>query len=333
MIPSGRKMKMLQRLIAGATALLMSSAVAYSSESVNVRYSWKLKGEYAAFYVAKEEGLFQEHGLDVSLGEGAGASAALGGLLQDKEDVVVLPAAFALTAISKGMPIKIVALYHPKTPLGILSFPDKPVRKPSDLEGKSFIVAPGDTVATYLPAFCKINNVDCEKISKVSVGIEARNSQFLSRNVDVIGTYLNVDAPLLEQQAKQSLITLNLADNGLTLPGLSIVTSDAKLSRESEKISEFLAALNRGIGVMKDNPGVATAELVKNWAAPPSNDVVEKQVIETAHAIPQVAGKPFGWIDPALLQKALDLLKGVGEIQEIKPLDSYYTNSLLARSK
>jgi NitT/TauT family transport system substrate-binding protein len=326
-------MKMLQRMIIAVTALLVASAAAHSSEPVNVRYSWKLKGEYAAFYVAKEQGFFEKQGLDVTLGEGAGASAALGGLLQDKEDVVVLPAAFALTAISKGMPIKIVALYHPKTPVGILSFPDKPVRKPSDLEVKSFIVAPVDSVATYLPDFCKINNIDCEKISKVSVGIEARNSQFLSRNVDVIGTYLNVDAPLLERQAKQSLITLDLADNGLILPGLSIVTSDAKLSREPEKLSKFLAALNQGIGVTKDSPGTATAEFVKNWAAPPSSDIVEKQVIETARAIPQVAGKPFGWIDPALLQQALDLLKGIGEIQDIKPLDSYYTNSLLARSK
>jgi NitT/TauT family transport system substrate-binding protein len=326
-------MKMFERMVVGVTALLMASVAAYASETVNVRYSWKLKGEYAGFYVAKEQGLFQKLGLDVALGEGAGASAALGGLLQDKEDVVVLPAAFALTAISKGMPIRIVALYHPKTPLGILSFSDKPVRKPSDLEGKSFIVSPGDTVANYLPAFCKINNVDCDKISKVSVGIEARNSQFLSRNVDVIGTYLDVDAPLLERQAKQPLITLNLADNGLILPGLSIVTSDAKLGREPEKISKFLAALNQGMGVMKDSPGIATAELIKNWAAPPSNDIVEKQVIETGRAIPQVAGKPFGWIDPALLQQALDLLKGAGEIQDVKPLDSYYTNSLLAPSK
>ncbi|WP_249158110.1 ABC transporter substrate-binding protein [Bradyrhizobium jicamae] len=315
----------------GATALLIGMATAYSSEAVNVRYSWKLKGEYAAFYVAKEQGLFRKHGLDVSLGEGAGASAALGGLLQDKEDVVVLPAAFALTAISKGMPIRIVALYHPKTPLGILSFSDKPVRKPSDLEGKSFIVAPGDTVATYLPAFCKINNVDCEKISKVSVGIEARNSQFLSRNVDVIGTYLNVDAPLLEQQAKQSLVILNLSENGLILPGLSVVTSEAKLTREPEKISRFLAALNEGMGVIKDNPRAATMELLKNWAAPPSYEIVEKQVIETAHAIPQMAGKPLGWIDPASLQRALDLLREVGEIQAVKPLDRYYTNSLLAQ--
>ena len=36
-------------------------------------------------------------------------------------------AIFALTAIQKGMPVKLIALYHPKTPIGIISFPDKPV--------------------------------------------------------------------------------------------------------------------------------------------------------------------------------------------------------------
>ncbi|EGP54267.1 ABC transporter substrate-binding protein [Rhizobium pusense] len=322
-------MKM-SKIFAAATFLLTASATAHSTETINVRYSWKLKGEYAAFYVAKEEGLFHKQGLEVSLGEGAGAPAALAGLLQGNEDVVVLPAAFALTAISKGMPIKIIALYHPKTPLGIMSFPDKAVRKPSDLEGKSFIVAPGDTIATYLPAFCKVNNVDCEKIKKVSVGIEARNSQFLSRNVDVIGTYLNVDGPLLEQQAKQPLVTLSLADNGLVLPGLSIVTSDAKIGNEAGKLAKFLSVVSQGISIMKEKPAVAADELTKNWAAPPSKDVVEKQVVETGHAIPQIAGKPYGWVDPELLQHAVELLKSVGEIPEVKPLDTYYTNKLLA---
>jgi len=81
---------------------------------------------------------------------------------------------------------------------------------------------------------------------------------------------------------------------------------------------------------MKEKPAVAADELTKNWAAPPSKDVVEKQVVETGHAIPQIAGKPYGWVDPELLQHAVELLKSVGEIPEVKPLDTYYTNKLLA---
>ena len=121
------------------TALVATAAAlpAYAQEQVNVRFSWKLKGEYAAMYVAQEKGLFTREGLTVRLGEGAGAQAALGALLQGQEDFVLLPGIFALTAISKGMPVKLVALYHPVTPMAYISKPEKPVRVPKDLEGKS----------------------------------------------------------------------------------------------------------------------------------------------------------------------------------------------------
>jgi len=96
-------------LIAGMTAFGFTAA-ASAAESFKVRFSWKLKGEYAPLYMAKEIGAFDKAGLDVAMGEGAGAPAALTAMLQGQEDAVIMPAAFALTAISKGMPIKIAAL-------------------------------------------------------------------------------------------------------------------------------------------------------------------------------------------------------------------------------
>lgn len=322
-------MNLLARTLLAALAVQLTATASYAADTVRVRYSWKMKGEYGAFYVAKEQGLFQKQGLDVSLGEGAGASAALAGLLQGNEDVVVLPAAFALTAITKGMPIKIVALYHPKTPLGIASFPDKPLTKPADLEGKSIVTSPGDTVAAYLNTFCKLTKIDCDKIKRVSIGIEARNAQFLARNVDVTGTYMNVDLPILEREAKQTLPTLHLADYGLVLPGLSVVTSDAKLKSEPQKLAKFLKAVGDATEMMKKNPLAAADDMLKTWTVSPPKEIVVKQITETAAVIPQIPDKPYGWIVEEQLKQALDVLKEGQEITEAKPLETYYSNALL----
>src|ERR1700678_1033899 len=109
-------------LMAAMLAVAACVPPAHASDPFKVRFSWKLKGEYAPLYLARDEGLFDRAGLSVEMGEGAGVSAALGAMLQGQEDAVVIPAAFALTAISKGMPIKIVALYHPAAPIGFVSF-------------------------------------------------------------------------------------------------------------------------------------------------------------------------------------------------------------------
>src|SRR5262245_46633253 len=118
-----------------AVALLLvlgASALAQTPMPVNVRFSWKLKGEYAQLYVAEANGHFQGAGLAVRLGEGAGAQPALAALLQGQEDLILLPGVFALSAISRGMPVKLVALYHPVTPMGFISQPENPVRVPKD---------------------------------------------------------------------------------------------------------------------------------------------------------------------------------------------------------
>ena len=92
------------RLRAGAlVAVLALASSAWAADEVKVRFSWKLKGEYAHLYLAQEKGLYASKDLAVRMGEGAGAPAALGALLQGQEDVVVMPAIFAASAIQKGM--------------------------------------------------------------------------------------------------------------------------------------------------------------------------------------------------------------------------------------
>ena len=79
------------------TALLVSTSAAWATDPVNVRFSWKLKGEYGHLYLAEEQGIYASKNLAVRMGEGAGAPAALGALLQGQEDVVVMPAIFAVS--------------------------------------------------------------------------------------------------------------------------------------------------------------------------------------------------------------------------------------------
>ena len=147
---------------------------------VSIRFSWKLKGEYAPFYVALDKGYFSAEGLDVKLGPGAGAQGALAAVEQGQETATYAPAIFGLQAISKGLDVKVIALYHPGTPMAFISHPENPVRSPKDLEGKTLAHSVGDTASSFLPVFCKANNIDCGKIKLVQLNYKAVMSQFLA---------------------------------------------------------------------------------------------------------------------------------------------------------
>jgi NitT/TauT family transport system substrate-binding protein len=310
-----------------------SIGIAQAQEQVNVRFSWKLKGEYAALYVAQEKGFYAREGLTVRLGEGAGAPAALGALLQGQEDAVLLPAIFALTAISKGMPVKLISMYHPVTPIALISWPESPVKVPKDLEGKTIATAIGETGTTYLDSFCKNNGTDCSKVKRVQVDAQSRVPLFVQHKVDVVSVYQTNDLPVLEEKQGAKFVVLEMDKNGLSVPGMALVSSDAIIAKKPETLRKLLKAVGEGVIVMKKDPADAANVLVKSWPGHPSITSVTAQVKATADAIPAASGRPVGWIDEKVVTDALQLLKSTGEVEAPKAPSAYFTNSLLGEAK
>src|SRR5437868_13670252 len=131
-------------------ALAIASApadVAYgqSLEKVTVRFTWKLKGEYAPLYVALEKGYYKAEGLDVQLAEGNGAQNVLKAVAAGNEKFGYGPAVAAAQAVSQGLPVKVAAVYQTKAPMGVIAFPDTPLKGPKDLEGTRLAISVGET--------------------------------------------------------------------------------------------------------------------------------------------------------------------------------------------
>lgn len=310
-------------------ALSFGALSAVAKDDIDVRFSWKLKGEYAPFYHALNTGAFEAKGLNVSLGEGAGSQAALGALVQGQEDVVVMPAIFAMTAIQRGMPVKIVALYHRRAPVVMISKEDNPIMKPADLVGKKLATAVGETGTSYLDSFCVINQIDCDSITLIQMDRSARVPSFLQGQVDGVTVYASNDLPLLEAQTGMQFPTMNMGEHGLAVPGMAVVASTDGIADNADALSRFLAAVGTSIGVAKDDPEVAAESLIESWPGAPDRRVVVLQVQATVDAIAEVDGHPEGWVDADDIQTTLDMLVSAGDVEDPLPAEAFFTNALL----
>jgi len=305
-------------------------ATSFSADRINVRFSWKLKGEYGFLYYGDNRQIYAQADIDLNLGEGAGSPAALGALIQGQEDIVVLPGVFALSAIQKGMPVKIIALYQPQTPVVLISHADKPVLQPKDLEGKSIAHSAGETGTSYLDVFCDINGVDCNKIQVIQMDSQSRVPQFVQKQVDVVSVYTTNDLPILEDRLKTVFPALHMADYGLVVPGLAIVTSENAIKTKPELLKRFLAANAKAIALTRDKPQEAAQALKNVWAAGPSVDVIQKQIEATMESFTQMPNHPVGYIDDGLISQALKVIASVEEFDGQKPLTSFYSNEFLS---
>jgi NitT/TauT family transport system substrate-binding protein len=314
--------------IVGGTAFAQSGAGA-AKEKLLVRFTWKLKGEYAPLFVALDKGYFAAEGLDVELAEGQGAQTVLRLLAAGTENVGYGPAVAAAQAVSQGMPVKVAALYQTKAPMGVISYPDVPLKGPKDLEGKKIGISVGETFTDMLQPFTKINNVDLSKITRIQMDNSARTSQFLSRKVDVMSVYLSNELPVLEKRTGVKFNVMRVSDYGLNLLGASYYVSNDFAKQKPDVVRKLLQATAKGYAdAMKDPQGAAEI-MNKHMKVKEDPSILLAQVKATVESTNAPSGRSIGWQSEADWKTQLDLLMSTGAIKERKDIGLYYTNEFL----
>jgi NitT/TauT family transport system substrate-binding protein len=328
--PDARKLRVIGFV---AVALLATGApqtvLSQAAEKLTVRFTWKLKGEYAPLFVALDKGYYKAEGLDIELAEGSGAQTVLKLLASGNEKLGYGPAVSAAQAVSQGLPLKVVALYQTRAPMGVISFPDVPLKTPKDLEGKRLAISVGETFGDMLVPFTRINHVDIGKIQQIQMDASARTAQFLTRKFDVMSVYLSNEWPQIEKRAGVKFNLLKVADFGLNLLGASMIVGNAFAEQNPEAVKKVLRATAKGYRDAIADPKDAAKIMAKYMKVPEDPEVLERQVEATVVSTNAPKGKALGWQEAADWEANLTLLKETGGLADVKPLEAYYSNDFL----
>lgn len=333
-------MRSIERLLSAATltaALLTAMLVAgvtpaaaqAAADKITIRFTWKLKGEYAPLFVALDKGYYKAEGLDVTLAEGSGALTVIKMVGIGQEQFAYGPAVNAVQAVSQDLPVKIVSLYQASTPMGVISFPEVPLKSPKDLEGKSLAITTGETFSDMVRPFLKLNGVDIEKVTRVQMDNSARATQFMARRVDTMAVFLTNDLPKMEHVTKTKFNVIDVAAFGLKVPGAALIANSAWAEQNPELVRKVLRATAKGYADAMADPAAAAQTFQKYLTLKEDPGVLERQVRVTMASTNAPAGKPIGWTDEATWAACLDLLSETGNLKVRKALDAYYTNAYL----
>ena len=109
--------------------------------------------DHAPLYLAKEQGYFQEHGLEVEIVNAANGSAALNSMIGGDYDITYSSYVPFFQAQAKGIAdLKIVAdcaSAAPETNM-VMSYPGSSVKEPSDLEDATIAISAAGTISELL---------------------------------------------------------------------------------------------------------------------------------------------------------------------------------------
>ena len=255
--------KVIRTLAAICTIALLagsSSDARAQSKKVSVQLAWVVGGLHAGFFVAKEKKLYSAKGLDVTISRGFGsgdtAKVVATGAAQFGE--VNVPT--AIISRGKDIPLTIIGVIIGKAPESILSFAEKGIRKPKDVEGKTFAEASGAAIMVTWPAFAKLAGIDINKATHIPVEAAAKPAVFFSGQVDwVPGFRPGFDEPLIIRARKEGkkLHFIRWEDYGWKVYGNGLVAHNDLLKREPKTVADFVGATMDGYAYAIAHPDEA----------------------------------------------------------------------------
>lgn len=304
-------------------------AAARQCRDFRLRFSWRLKSEYAFFLLAEQAGLYRANGLDMTFLEGSGASCTIADAIDDPSCLAVVPAGFALTAIESGAAARIVALYQRSANVVLLSRRGRPVVQPTDFAGKTVAHVEGEVGTSFLEHLCRLNGVDFAAINFVLTTSKDRIALFRRGAVDVISVYRTNDLRALQREFGDDLCVFDPGLHGLTVPGMCVVAGETAMLSNGQAIGNFLTATAGAIIEMAEDAHGAIAAY-KARVEGMDTGLLHEQFEEILRSLDVGTGPLPGHVDHETMVRAVTFLSESGTLNGTLRPDRFYTNAFFA---
>ncbi|APX92600.1 ABC transporter substrate-binding protein [Halomonas sp. 1513] len=212
---------------------------------------------YLPVYVAKHEGLFNAHNIDVPVVRSAGSGpAALASVLSGESQFSVHGPEHVGFAQEQGGSGKAISAVANSAPVWVLAHPDLDYSSPADLEGKEVVVglAPG-TSNTLIKRLIEDAGLNGEvTVTEVQNGSEL--GPVLSGRGDIAVAY----QPQVEQGISQGLEIIHaFTDDYPEYAFSTINTSQEMIDENPDLVMRFVSAINDSLALIHSDADTAKA--------------------------------------------------------------------------
>ncbi len=304
---------------------------------VNIRLSWLVKGEFVHVYMAKEQGFFEDCGLDVSVLEGSPDVTPMQLIVSGDDQFAYVALDDVARGRAQGMPLFMTSSFLQTSPQSISALAPLENNGPQDLVGKTIVETPGGTLAMIWPAFMASQGLTVDDAELLVVDWGAKQPAFLEGEVPLMSSYITNDVVMIEVDLDTALNTWKIADYGFNILAHGVVTSEQFAADNPDAVRCMTNAVQRGAAWTVENPEEAAKQLSAIFADSigdsdlVSEDVTIEQVARTIqlYHTPNTLNEPCGWIAEEDAERTISLLFDNGGIESRDPVSEYYTNEYI----
>jgi NitT/TauT family transport system substrate-binding protein len=285
--------------------------------------------QFAPFYVAIEEGYYEDAGLSVTLNHHAAGSDQYGALVAGQEDMMMAAGDEAMQVRAKDVEVVYVAEVFRKYPVALIVPANSDIASVEDLAGKT-VGIPGEYGANYIGLLAILDQAGLTRddIEIMSVGFTQAQA-LLNGDVDAVMGYIN-NEPIQLEKAGMETRTFPVSD-ALPIVSNGLIAMEGYLDENGDQARAIVEATLRGVEFAIANPE-ETVEIAKNFVPTLEDEQQAADALAVLQAtIPlwQPEGEPMGSSDPASWQLTADFLLANALIDKPVEVDDIYSDDYL----
>ena len=316
-----------------ACAFFAAPAFGQAKEKVVLLLNWYTYSEHAPLYLGKERGYFDQEGIDLDIQEGRGSGVTVQAVAAGTAAFGYADIATMIKAASKGAPVTAVGVALQTSPMSVMGFAEKNIRKPEDIKGKIVAVTPGDSMSQIWPLFQKKTGLKETDFRQVAGDAQTKLNAVMNGQADLLLGYVMDQAIKLQDATHKQIYAIRFADYGVNLVSSGIIVQRDFLKSKPDVVRRFLRATTRSMEESSKNPEAAVDAMLK---AQPKSGVREtalvgvKNTVALYHGPDNPKDRPLR-VGAKNMAETLQLLVDYGGLDKAsagKPED-YYTNDFL----
>ncbi|HTQ00847.1 MAG TPA: ABC transporter substrate-binding protein [Casimicrobiaceae bacterium] len=325
--------KIILALAAAASLALSGGAAAQAKDKVVLLLNWYTYSEHAPFYLGKERGYYDQEGIDLDIQEGRGSGVTVQAVAAGTATFGYADVPTMMKAASKGAPVIAVGVALQTSPMSVMGFSEKNIKKPEDIKGKTVAVTPGDSMSQIWPLFMKKTGLKEGDFKQVAGDAQTKLNAVVNNQADLLLGYVMDQAIKLTDATKKPVTPIRFADYGVNMVSSGIVVQKDYLKDHPDVVKRFLKATQRSMEEAAKNPEAAIDAMLK--AQPKSG--VKETAIDGMKATAALYKGPDNPNDKPLrvgkknMDETLMLLVEYGGLDKAQAgkAEDYYTNAYL----
>ncbi|MGR3515010.1 MAG: ABC transporter substrate-binding protein [Paracoccaceae bacterium] len=320
------------KYLVSAAIFALGTGAAQAADDVTLQLKWVTQAQFAGYYVALENGFYEEEDLNVTIKPGGPDIAPPQVVAGGGADVLVEWMPAALAAREKGLPLVNIAQPFKSSGLQLTCWKDSGITGPEDFAGKTLGVW---FFGNEFPFMSWMSQLGIETDGADDNGVAVLKQGFnvdplLQRQADCISTmtYNEYWQVLDAGVSPDDLITFKYEDQGVATLEDGLYVLEDRLSEEgfADKMERFVRASMKGWKWAEENPEEA-AMIVLDYDE--TGAQTEQHQVRMMGEIAKLTAGSEGALDPADFERTVaSLLSGGSDPVITKEPEGAWTHAI-----